>query len=103
MEVLNSLLSSVRRCCEGFPDKRRGTNGRYTMADLGLAAFSVFFPQRPSFLAHQRQLENAHGRSNCQPLFGVARIPSDNHIRAVLDPVAPDHLFPAFGAAVAAL
>jgi len=103
MEGLNSLLSSVRRCCEGFPDKRRGTNGRYTMADVGLAAFSVFFTQSPSFLDHQRQLETGHGRSNCQTLFGIDRIPSDNHIRAVLDPVAPDHLFPGFGEAVAAL
>src|SRR3954470_2046938 len=103
MEVLNSLLSSVRRCCEGFPDKRRGTNGRYTMADVGLAAFSVFFTQSPSFLDHQRQLETGHGRSNCQTLFGIDRIPSDNHIRAGLDPVAPDHLFPGFGEAVAAL
>src|SRR4051794_636710 len=41
MEVLNSLLSSVRRCCEGFPDKRRGTNGRYTMADLGLGSVGI--------------------------------------------------------------
>src|SRR3954447_20753675 len=103
MEVLDSLLSSVRRCCEGFPDKRRGTNGRYTMADVGLAALSVFFTQSPSFLDHQRQLETGHGRSNCQTLFGIDRIPSDNHIRAVLDPVAPDHLFPGFGEAVAAL
>src|SRR3954447_20013543 len=97
MEVLDSLLSVVRRCCEGFPDKRTGTNSHYTMADIGLAAFSVFFTQSPSFLNHQRQLETGHGRSNCQTLFGIARIPSDNHIRDMLDPVAPDHLFPAFG------
>jgi len=29
------------------------------MADIGMAAFSVFFMQSPSFLAHQRHL--AHG------------------------------------------
>jgi len=69
MEVLDSLLSVVRRCCEGFPDKRRGTNGRYTMADVGLAAFSVFFTQSPSFLDHQRQLETGHGQ-----LFTLGRV-----------------------------
>src|SRR4051795_7387023 len=68
MEVLDSLLSVVRRCCEGFPDKRTGTNSQYTMADIGLAALSVFFTQSPSFLDHQRQLETGHGRSNCQTL-----------------------------------
>jgi hypothetical protein len=103
MEVLDSLLSVVRRCCEGFPDKRTGTNSQYTMADIGLAALSVFFTQSPSFLDHQRQLETVHGRSNCQTLFGISRIPTDNHIRDMLDPVAPDYLFPAFAAAVAAL
>src|SRR4051812_19847728 len=103
MEVLDSLLSVVRRCCEGFPDKRTGTNRQYTMAEIGLAALSVFFTQSPSFLDHQRQLETGHGRSNCQTLFGISRIPTDNHIRDMLDPVAPDHVFPAFAAAVAAL
>jgi hypothetical protein len=78
MEVLDSLLSVVRRCCEGFPDKRTGTNRQYTMADIGLAALSVFFTQSPSFLDHQRQLETGYGRSNCQTLFGISRIPTDN-------------------------
>ena len=103
MEVLDSLISAVRRCCEGFPDKRTGTNGHYRMGDIGMAAFSLFFTQSPSFLAFQRRLEAGHGRSNCQTLFGIERIPSDNHIRAMLDPVAPDHLFAVFGEAVAAL
>src|SRR3954454_16268150 len=105
MEVLDSLVSVVRRCCEGSPHKRRETNSQYTMADIGLAALSVFFTQSPSFLDHQRQLETGHGRSNCQTLFGIgmSRIPTDNHIRDMLDPVAPDPLFPVFGEAVAAL
>src|SRR4051812_31864013 len=96
MEVLERLIGIVRRCCEGFPDPRRGDNGSYTMADFGLAAFSVFFAQSPSFLAHQRQLAAGHGRSNANTLFGMSRIPGDSHIRRMLDPVAPDHLFPGF-------
>jgi len=43
--VLDSLLSVVRRCCEGFPDKRTGTNSQYTMADIGLAALSGNYPE----------------------------------------------------------
>ena len=96
MEVLERLIGTVRRCCEGFPDPRRGDNGSYTMADFGLAAFSVFFAQSPSFLAHQRQLADGHGRSNAHTLFGISRIPGDNHIRRMLDPVPPDHLLPVF-------
>jgi hypothetical protein len=82
---LDPLLRSLRGCLDGFPDKRRGINTTYGMGDIGMAAFSVFFMQSPSFLAHQRQCEEGHGRSNCTSLFGIGKIPSDNHIRDMLD------------------
>jgi hypothetical protein len=61
------------------------------MADIGLSAFALFFMGSPSFLAHQRPLEEGHGRSNCQTLFGIAAIPTDAYIRLMLDgaPTAP--------------
>ena len=96
MRPLETLLDSLRACLAGFPDKRRGLNASYPMADLGMAAFSVFFMQSPSFLAHQRQLDLGHGRSNCTTLFGISKIPSDNHIRDMLDPAAPTLLHPVF-------
>ncbi len=66
------------------------------MRDIGMAAFSVFFMQSPSFLAHQRLLEQGYGNSNCTSLFGMAKIPSDNHIRAMLNGAQPALLQPAF-------
>ncbi len=36
-----------------------------------------------------RRLEEGHGRSNGQSLFGMGKIPSDNRIRDMLDPVSP--------------
>src|SRR6202040_404345 len=59
------------------------------MADIGLSAFSLFFMGSPSFLAHQRVLARGHGRSNCQTLFGMSAIPSDNYIRAMLGGAEP--------------
>jgi len=85
---------------DGFPDKRRGLNVSYPMGDIGMAAFSVFFMQSPSFLAHQRRFEEGYGRSNCESLFGLSKIPSDNHIRDMLDPASPELLHPVFAAAV---
>ena len=99
MSALEELLSELRGVCAGLVDKRQGQKCRYTMADIGLAAFSVFFMQSPSFLAHQRVLAAGHGRSNCQTLLGMSAIPSDNHIRQMLDgnrPAAFDGLFPAY-------
>lgn len=75
------------------------------MADIGMAAFSVFFMQSPSFLAHQRQLSAGvgQGRSNCETLLGMTRIPSDNHIRDMLDGVEPSSLDVLFDATLAAV
>src|SRR5919112_2390667 len=89
MSVLEALLSELREVCAGLEDKRQGQACRYTMADIGLAAFSVFFLQSPSFLGHQRALAEGHGRSNCQTLLGMAAVPSDNHIRQMLDGNSP--------------
>ena len=55
------------------------------MADFGLSAFAMFFMQSASFLSFQRTLERGQGRSNCQTLFGIEKIPSDNYIRDMLD------------------
>jgi hypothetical protein len=96
MRLLETLLESLRGCLDGFPDKRRGINTTYSMGDIGMAAFSVFFMQSPSFLAHQRHFEQGNGCANCASLFGIAKIPSDNHIRDLLDPATPDLLHPAF-------
>ncbi|MHB8304036.1 MAG: ISNCY family transposase, partial [Acidobacteriaceae bacterium] len=63
MEIFESLLQGLREVCTGFSDARRGTDLDYTMADIGLSAFSLFFMQSESFLAHQRRLEQGHGSS----------------------------------------
>ncbi len=76
MEILETLLNGVRSACAAFPDKRRG-DVRYSMADIGLSAFSLFFMQSESFLAYQRELEAGRKTSNCRSLFGMAAIPTD--------------------------
>ena len=91
MSALESLISNLQEVCAGLADRRQGPqgDGAYTMADIGLSAFSLFFMGSPSFLAHQRALAEGHGRSNCQTLFGMSAIPTDNYIRVMLDGAAP--------------
>src|SRR3954463_12341253 len=55
MKILDRLIGSLRGCCQLLPDLRQGGDARYTMADL--SAFSLFFLQSPSSLAHQHRLE----------------------------------------------
>ena len=95
------LIAALRRCCQALPDRRRGKNTTYPMADFALAGFAAFFMQSPSFLAHQRHLETGHGRSNCETLFGIAKIPGDSQVRAMLDPIEPALLYPMFADIVA--
>ena len=56
MLILERLLAGLRDACGAFPDKRKG-DVFYSMADVGMSAFSLFFTQSESFLAHQRSLE----------------------------------------------
>ncbi len=92
-------LAHLRQVVGSFPDRRTGDNLTYSMEDFGLAAFSVFFTQCPSFLAHQKAMQRARGRSNAQSLFQLEDIPCDNQIRQTLDPVPPEKLFPCYDTA----
>jgi hypothetical protein len=101
--VIEPLIAAFKGLCASFPDQRTGGNTVYDMADAGTAAFATFFMQSPSFLAQQTALERGRGTSNCQTLFEMARIPTDNCIRSLLDPVPPQQLFPMFSDMLAAL
>ena len=98
--MLDRLLTGLHDACAAFPDKRKGAGG-YSMADIGLSAFSLFFMQSEAFLSHQRSLEEGRKTSNCHTLFGMAKIPTDNHIRSMLDPLHPSHLQSSFDQVVA--
>ena len=92
----DQFIERWRVVAAGLPDRRTGDNTQFTMADIALSAFAVFFTQCPSFLSFQQNMEKVQGQNNARSLFQVGRIPSDNHIRQTLDPVAPHHLFSLF-------
>lgn len=91
--ILHSYLSSS---IETFPDTRRGKNTQYSMKDIGLSAFGVFFCQSPSFLAYQQLMQEARGNNNGRTLFGIQKLPTDNQVRKLLDPVDPKLLWPVY-------
>lgn len=103
LKTWDEHLAHLRQVLGGFPDRRTGDNTQYSMQDIGLGAFSVFFTQCPSFLAHQKTMQQARGQSNAQSLFHLEAIPCDNHIRQSLDPVPPETLFPCYDAVLESL
>ena len=94
--TFSDIVKQLRITFETFTDPRSGKNSRYTMTDAALSAFSVFFMQSPSFLDFQRTMQETQGKNNAQTLFGVFRIPTDNHIRTLLDAVKPEAVYPLF-------
>jgi len=99
----DNLVDKFQHRLETLPDHRSGKNISYRIKDAALSAFSVFFTQSPSFLAHQRAMEKSKGRSNAGALFQIEKIPSDNQIRSLLDPITPRYLYPLFDEIVLAL
>ena len=89
----DALKGILHRQIASLPDLRhKGPNTRYTIQDAALGAFGIFFTQSPSFLEYQRRLQHTKGHNNAQTLLGVERIPCDNQVRTLLDPIAPCHL-----------
>ena len=75
-----------------FTDKRTGQNVQYGINDAAQAAFAIFFIQSTSFLAGQRHPRQTKGKSNAEAIFKMERIPTDTHIRNLLDRVNPTEL-----------
>jgi hypothetical protein len=94
--TFSDVVKKLRTTFETFTDRRTGKNTNYTMTDAGLSAFSVFFMQSSSFLDFQRTIQETQGKNNVQTLFDVFQIPTDNHIRTLLDAVEPAAVYPLF-------
>lgn len=90
MRILEALLDGLRQACGSFPEMRQWRPDNLPITDIGMAAFSLLFMQSESFLSHQLRMEQGRNASNCKALFGIERIPSDHHIRDVLDQAPPE-------------
>jgi hypothetical protein len=95
-KIFDELVDKLGRSIERLPDQRTGENKRYEIKDAAVSAFGIFFTQSRSFLAYQRIMEKAKGRSNVQNLFGAERIPSDAQVRNLLDEQDPEQLYGVF-------
>ena len=94
---LSKLLKILDEQLDNLPDKRKKSNNqKYSVKDGVNAAFSVFFTQCASFLEHQQMMKKKKGKDNCQSLFKVEKIPCDNQIRKLLDPIPASTIFGTF-------
>jgi hypothetical protein len=104
MLTFDELVRMFHQRLDQLPDHRQGGNNTsYEIKDAALGALAVFFTQSPSFLAHQKKMEDTKGRSNATTLFGIERTPCTPQIRNLLDPVSPQEMYPMFRTILEAL
>jgi len=87
--AFNSFLENLKAASEKLSDIRTGSNTKYSMSEIMLSAYSCFHMQSQSFLSHQNLMEKTQGKNNARSLFGIDKIPTDNHIRTHLDEQTP--------------
>ena len=92
----DDLRAMLQQRVDQLPDCRTGRNTPYRLQDAALGAFGIFLTPSPSFVEYQRRLQEHKGRNNAHTLCGVTKIPCDNHLRTLLDPIAPSHCDPVF-------
>lgn len=94
--LIDGFISRITKLSRNLPDKRTGNNIQYQLADIVKAAFAVFLTQSPSFLASQKTMKTSKGKSNGETIFQMEKIPCDEHIRQMLDPVSPTYFYDEF-------
>jgi len=89
--IFDFLIESLTHNISNIEDSRKQrTNLIYSLKDIILSAFSIFYFQNKSWLSFQRDIDTSKGISNAKTIFGIEDIPSDNHIRKVLDKITPE-------------
>jgi hypothetical protein len=87
----DALYKLLRLRLETIPD-HRGRKCPISLPDALMSAFALFALKDPSLLAFEERRNDA----NLRKLFRIAQVPSDTHMREILDPVEPRQLRPLF-------
>lgn len=87
----DNLLTHFKNNVCNITDQR-ASNTSYSLQDICLSAFSMFYSQDPSFLSFQERMKERYNLCNANTIFGIKDIPSDNQIRNVLDNISPNQL-----------
>jgi hypothetical protein len=90
----DALFRLVRSRCDDVPDPR-ALEPEIPLGDALMSAFAMFSLKDPSLLAFDQRRQDPN--DNFRTIYGIDHVPCDTQMRAILDPVAPDHLQPFFG------
>jgi len=90
VSIFDKMLNSLKINITNIKDKRKARSDiKYKFTDIILSAFSIFYFQNKSWLSFQNSMKSLKGNSNATTIFKIEDIPSDNHIRNILDKIKP--------------
>jgi hypothetical protein len=84
-------------------DERDPDRTDHVIHDVLMSGYAVMYFQDPSLLQFQQGLEDELHDNNVKTLFGVAAIPKETQMRAVMDEVDSEELLPLFHSFYSAL
>src|SRR5271157_6615398 len=85
----DAMYALLRLKFDKIPD-HRGRRCPISLTDALMSAFGMFALKDPSLLAFDERRKD----ENMRNLFGIARVPSDTHMREILDLVEPQAIRP---------
>lgn len=92
----DSLLQSIRDHFKLIKDHRRPGQVRIALSDFLMSGFSVFCLKFASLLQFEQDMRKRKMASHLSPMFKLIEVPSDTHMRSVLDEVDPESIAPIF-------
>jgi hypothetical protein len=91
-----SLLQSLRDQFKKLNDYRNPLLIQIPMQDFPMSALAIFSLKFPSLLNFEQEKKEERNFSNLTGLYGIERVPSDTHMRTVVDRIPTEELKPCF-------
>jgi len=92
----DSLLQSIRDHFELVKDYRDPSRIRIALSDFLMSGFAIFCLKFASLLEFEEEMRGKKMASHLSPIFKLVEVPSDTHMRSVLDEIDPENLAPIF-------
>ncbi len=91
----SNLFKIVRKGFDRVTDHRKGKNLVISLGDALMSAFALFSLKDSSLLEFDERRASSEA-ANIKHIYGIKNIPSDTHMRTLLDDVSPEEVRPIF-------
>jgi hypothetical protein len=92
--TMDYLVGQVRNFYAHLSD-HRAKNVKFKLVDVLMSGYAMFSQKCASLLEFEQQ--TVFEKSNIKNLYGIEGLYSDTQVRAILDEVSPESLYPIFG------